>query len=121
MAISWTTRAFIDNIEENIYKFPTGLLFDIIIPILIYSTGYNMQRQKFFENIANVLKFGLFGTIIIFFIYAGLTKLLFEYFDIDKYDPTTGETTPVSLSGVEILFFCSIFVSSDIIAAVTIV
>ncbi len=67
------------------------MFFILLLPLIIFATGYNMRRKKFFENIANVAKFGLLGTVLTFLIYSALTYSLFEAFDFEMYDPKTGE------------------------------
>ena len=62
------------------------MLFDVFLPLIIFATSYNMRRKNFFENIVNVSKFGIFGTLITFFVFSGLTLCLFNmksYFGID--------------------------------------
>lgn len=49
----------------------------MLLPLIIFATGFNMRRKKFFENISNVAKFGLLGTVLTFAIYTGLTYALF--------------------------------------------
>ena len=39
-----------------------------------------MQRKKFFENIKNILMFGLVGTFIAFASFILTTKLYMDYF-----------------------------------------
>lgn len=61
------------------FKFPNELFFEVLLPLIIFSTGYNMRRQKFFENITNIAKFGLLGTFLTFVFYALMVTLLFWY------------------------------------------
>ena len=63
------------------------MFFILLLPLIIFATGYNMRRKKFFENIANVAKFGLLGTVLTFLIYFALTVSLFEFFDFEMYNP----------------------------------
>ena len=63
------------------------MFFILLLPLIIFATGYNMRRKKFFENIANVAKFGLLGTVLTFLIYSALTVSLFEFFDFEMYNP----------------------------------
>jgi NhaP-type Na+/H+ or K+/H+ antiporter len=63
--------------------------------------------------------------MLTFIIYSSLTVLLFTTFTLWKFDPNAIEgEDPYSefkMSAVEIMLFCSILCSSDIIAAVTII
>jgi hypothetical protein len=86
-----------------------------------------MRRKEFFKNFANIIKFGIFGSLFTFVIFVVLTWLVFEYFTIDIYYPTSssnvekaGQTIPFKLKILEIMLVCSILVSSDIIAAMAI-
>ena len=54
-------------------RFNDELFFDLIVPIIIFPSGYNMRRKKFFSNIRSIMKFGFLGTIICFVIYSSLT------------------------------------------------
>lgn len=49
---------FIDMME-----FDEHFFFYFCLPPIIFSSGYNMKRKKFFENILNISLFGLFNTV----------------------------------------------------------
>jgi len=83
-----------------------------------------MRRKQFFENFVNIVKFGIFGSLFTYFFFVTLTALLFQVVDMKMWDPKAndgeGATIPFNLSMLEILVVCSILVSSDIIAAMSI-
>ena len=54
-------------------KFNDELFFYLILPLIIFPSGYNMRRKKFFSNLGTIMKFGFLGTIICFFIYSAMT------------------------------------------------
>jgi NhaP-type Na+/H+ or K+/H+ antiporter len=54
-------------------QFDGNVFFYVCLPPIIYASGFNMRRRRFFENIGYVLLFGIFGTIITFFVFTGLT------------------------------------------------
>ena len=56
-------------------KFNGDVFFYVCLPPIIFASGYNMRRRRFFENIGYVLLFGIFGTILTFFVFSGLTIL----------------------------------------------
>lgn len=105
---------------ENL-EFNKELFFNVFLPLIIFATGFNMRRQKFFENIVNIAKFGLLGTTLTFIFYAIMVEIAVENFEFQVYDPSTKGWFTLSFELMEILFICSIFCSSDIIAAVTII
>lgn len=81
-----------------------------------------MRRKKFFENIANVSKFGLLGTFFTFLFYSLLTLAAFMLFPFSMYDPNPNNNFPVFYLEIKDIFYlCSLLSSSDIIAAVTLV
>ena len=112
---------------EAVFAFPNELFFEVLLPLIIFATGYNMRRQKFFSNITNIAKFGLLGTLLTFVFYSLFTWLLFKSFTLYAYDfNATDEkgnrsSYEFELDFFQIIFVCSIYCSSDIIAAVTIV
>lgn len=66
----------------------------MLLPLIIFATGYNMRRKKFFENIANVAKFGLLGTLLTFLFYTGMTFLLFHFFKFKSFVPNHSDLEP---------------------------
>jgi len=55
--------------------FNGDVFFYVCLPPIIFASGFNMRRRRFFENIGYVLLFGIFGTILTFFVFSGLTIL----------------------------------------------
>ena len=47
----------------HMLAFDENFFFYFCLPPIVFASGYNMKRKKFFENFANILIFGLFGTI----------------------------------------------------------
>jgi NhaP-type Na+/H+ or K+/H+ antiporter len=66
--------------NSTIISWKNEVFFDLLLPLIIFATGFNMRREKFFENISNIVKFGVLGTVITFVIYSSLTYLFFNYF-----------------------------------------
>ncbi len=96
--------------------------FCVLLPLIVFATGFNIRRRKFFQNIANTVKFGLLGTLLTFIFYSLLTIAAFEVFDfVGSVAGVEDKTEIFKLSYVDIFYLCSILSSSDIIAAVTLV
>lgn len=68
----------------KIISWSNEIFFFVLLPLIIFATGYNMRREKFFENISNIVKFGVVGTIITFIIYFSLTYGFFYFIPNNK-------------------------------------
>jgi hypothetical protein len=63
-----------------LFQFHNAIFFDVLLPLIIFATAFNMRRKSFFTNIANVAKFGLLGTVLTFVFYSALTIAFFKIF-----------------------------------------
>lgn len=54
-------------------KFDETVLFYVCLPPIIFASGFNMRRRRFFDNIGYILLFGVFGTIVTFFAFTLMT------------------------------------------------
>lgn len=83
-----------------------------------------MRRKEFFKNFVNIVKFGIFGSLFTFVFFVFFTWVLFQYGDITVWYPGVdgeeGHSEEFHLDLIEIMLVCSILVSSDIIAAMSI-
>ena len=61
-----------DDVLMEDLRFEQEIFFDLILPLIIFPSGYNMRRKKFFKNIGTIMKFGFIGTIFCFAIYTAL-------------------------------------------------
>ena len=61
---------------QEVVEFNDNLFFYGCLPPLVFASGFNMKRQKSYENIANIMLFGVGGTVVTFFVFAMLTLLL---------------------------------------------
>ena len=113
--------------RDKVLEWNNELFFDLLLPLIIFTTGYNIRRRKFFGNIANISKFGIVGTVLTFFFLATFTFTLFQVADITKckFMNDNGEfemsCKSWSLDVYSVCYFCAILTGSDIIAFVTLV
>lgn len=61
----------------EIISFNSNFFFYMLLPPLVFSTGYNMNRKAFFSNFGNILLLGLVNTCIQFMLFATMTYLFF--------------------------------------------
>lgn len=64
MLLSFMARWFGHEEFNHMMTFDENFFFYFILPPIVFASGYNMKRKRFFENIKNILIFGLFSTII---------------------------------------------------------
>ena len=104
-------------------KFSDDLFFYFCLPPIVFASGFNMQRKKFFANIKNIVLFGLIGTIIAFVSFSGMTVLYRDFTGrpLTQTNGETGEVTPLDLTTLEIILMCSLLCSTDVIAAVSLI
>ena len=114
-----------DTVFTDMMEFNGTMFFYFVLPPIVFAAGFNMQRQKFFENITNVVLFGILGTFIAFSVYIGITILFTNYFEMTKsvFNKQTGmwESYPLDLEISEIIVMCALLCSSDVIAAVSLI
>ena len=77
----------------DIMEFNDDLFFYFVLPPIIFASGYNMYRKKFFDNITNIVLFGVLGTFVIFGLFAGASILIIQNIPMTqmKYLPATDE------------------------------
>jgi len=59
--------------KENDIPFDGTVFFYVCLPPIIFAAGFNMRQRRFFANLGYILFFGVLGTIIVFFAFAGMT------------------------------------------------
>ena len=111
---------------QTVVEFNDNLFFYFCLPPLVFASGFNMKRKKFFENIGNILLFGVGGTIVTFACFASLTFVLQNLIKsgtipIEANKWASDESMPVSLEPMEILMMCALLCSTDVIAAISMV
>lgn len=61
------------NPEKYDIPFDGTVFFYVCLPPIIFASGFNMRRRRFFANIGYILMFGVFGTIVTFMAFSLLT------------------------------------------------
>lgn len=88
MAVSFCMFKFVGN--KNIMhdcQFNQDAFFYLILPTIMFPSGYNMRRKKFFANISTILKFGVFATLICYAFYVSGMYSLHHAGFLTKWDP----------------------------------
>ena len=102
-------------------SFDSNLFFYFCLPPIVLASGFNMKRRIFFENFGAVLIFGVFSTILQFFLFSFGLWMINGMGVFTKFNLTTGVEMPFELSMMEILLMCSLICSSDVVAAIAVV
>lgn len=55
------------------------LLFEYVLPPIIFAAGYNMRKKFFFKNVLAIFSYGFFGTILNFFVSTGTFYYVHNY------------------------------------------
>jgi NhaP-type Na+/H+ or K+/H+ antiporter len=103
-------------------SFDSNLFFYFCLPPIVLASGFNMKRKIFFENFGAVLIFGVFSTILQFFLFSFGLWFINGMGVFTKFNLTTGiDGVSFELSMMEILLMCSLICSSDVVAAIAVV
>ena len=65
--------------------FDGTVFFYVCLPPIIFASGFNMRRRRFFDNIGYILVFGIFGTIVTFVFFSALTFIVMNYGNLSMY------------------------------------
>ena len=103
---------YIGNTNDTLNNFVTfddEMFFNIVLPPIIFSAGYNLKKRAFFKYFFYIVTFGIFGTVIVF----GTVSALIHYSNKLNF------FSPFNLEGKLILLFSSVIASTDTVAAMT--
>jgi len=100
-------------------RFDPKLFFHLILPTIIFPSGYNMRRKKFFRNIKTIFKFGFVGTAICFCLYTTLLSYADKYDMLVKWDVQTQSYVSLAFNNFEILSISALLCSSDVISTIS--
>jgi len=65
--------SYIEFVENMMTEFNATIFFFIVLPPIVFASGFNMRRSKFLANFGSVLLFGILGTFVVFIINSYLT------------------------------------------------
>jgi solute carrier family 9 (sodium/hydrogen exchanger), member 6/7 len=74
----------------HMLSFNENFFFYFCLPPIVFASGYNMKRKKFFENFGNILLFGLIGTVVQFSLFSIFTYIVVQFDFLEKYNGETG-------------------------------
>ena len=103
---------YVGNMNDSLNNFVTfddEMFFNIVLPPIIFSAGYNLKKRAFFKYFFYIITFGIFGTIISF----GTVSALINYSNKLNF------FSPFNLDSKLILLFASVIASTDTVAAMT--
>lgn len=72
------------------FVFNNHVFFYLCLPPIIFASGFNMRRKRFFENIGYIMLFGILGTLVTFIMFTILNIAAFSTGMMWKYVPETG-------------------------------
>ena len=87
-------RMSIESTLANITKHFVSLFMILLLPPIIFESGYNMQKKPFMKNIGSVLMFSFLGTFIAIF----FSSIMFFL--------TAWVITRESIGSADKVFFC---------------
>jgi len=64
MILSWLASTSGHDDIHHMMSFDPNFFFYFCLPPIVFASGYNMKRKKFFENFVNILVFGLLSTVV---------------------------------------------------------
>jgi sodium/hydrogen exchanger-like protein 6/7/sodium/hydrogen exchanger 8 len=100
-------------------QFSQETFFFFILPPIIFASGYNMRRKKFFSNLGTIMIFGLVATLVCFSIYTGMTLWVLNKYTFNQSNGT--DTKPIKLESFDVMSFCALMCASDVIAAISLI
>jgi sodium/hydrogen exchanger-like protein 6/7 len=97
-----TTKTFQEGIS-----FDSSYFFNLLLPPIIYHSGYNMKRSMFFYNFGTILMFALLGTFIstiiigfMLYIAAFVCQLSLSFLDCIIVGSILSSTDPVTVLAI---------------------
>lgn len=99
------TVKYIGGFERftELVQFNQEFFFLVLLPPIIFESGYNMQKGHFFYNFSSIAVYALAGTTISMFVIALLLWLISAVFKWTKY----------TMSGLDAFFFGALLSATD--------
>jgi NhaP-type Na+/H+ or K+/H+ antiporter len=82
MIISYLFWLGYGNEQRHAFQFSQTAFFEFFLPPVIFNSGYTMRKKKFFNNLGNILIFGLYVTFTCFAIYSYFTWYMINEWDL---------------------------------------
>lgn len=98
-------------------NFSSESFFEYLLPLIMFSTGYNLQKEKVFRNFAYIIIYSFLGSLLqfitIYLIMGGLNSSgLFHAY---------GGSKVLSMNSQNLLYFSATMCASDEIIALTVI
>jgi solute carrier family 9 (sodium/hydrogen exchanger), member 6/7 len=76
VVVSLIIYASVGTKVTSTFQFSSNLFFNFFLPPIIFNSGFNMRKKKFFDNLGNVAIFGLCVTLVCWIIYSVFSILV---------------------------------------------
>lgn len=100
---------FIILLGGTMDQFSSAVVFYFLLPPIIFSAGYTLNTQSFFQNFSYISLYGLIGTFINFIVLSSLSVLFKNHFGLSQ------------LTVKECLLLSSVLTATDTVAAITVI
>ena len=100
---------FIILLGGTMDQFSSAVVFYFLLPPIIFSAGYTLNTQSFFQNFSYISLYGLIGTFINFIVLSSLSVLFKNHFGLSQ------------LTVKECLLLASVLTATDTVAAITVI
>lgn len=108
MVVGLTLLATQGDSVRHMMKFSPGIFFNLLLPPIILSSGYELHKANFFRNIGVILTFAFAGTFLsavviglLLFLYSLLPgPMTFSFVDAISVGATLSATDPVTILAI---------------------
>ena len=75
VGFSISLASFLANDKNflDFFSFNEDLFFYVLLPPIVFASGFNMRRRKFFQNLGYICLYGVLGSFICFGIFTCIT------------------------------------------------